>query len=100
MEAAKKRGLLWSGYSTPMSLLLKVISLVSCRKASVQASAIRHSIPASKTILTKASVAILRLFAMSSNWSNKFLNKELFCKVVMAVIGSDGLSSLSSPKFA
>ena len=91
MEAAKWRGLLWYEYPTSMSLLLKAISLVSCRKTlSIQASA----------ILTKASVSILRSFAVSSNWSNKFLNQELLCKVMMAVASSGSLSSSSSLKSA
>ena len=58
-------------------------------------SVVRHSTPAPEVMLSKAFVAILRLFAISSNWSNKFLNRELFCRVVMAVADSDGLSSFS-----
>ena len=84
-----------------MSSSLKVISLVSCRKAlSVRASAVRHSTPTPEAMLTKASVAILHLFAVSSKLSNKFLNQELFYRVVMVAAGSDVLSSLSSPEFA
>lgn len=82
-----------------MSSLLKVISLVFYRKAlSVQTFAVRHSTLALEAMITKNSVAILCLFSMSSNWSNKFLNQELFYKVIMALIGSDGLFSSSSPE--
>ena len=84
-----------------MSSSLKVISLVSCRKAlSVRAFTVRHSTLAPEAMLTKSSVAILHLFAVSSKLSNKFLNHELFYRVVMVAAGSDVLSSLSSPEFA
>ena len=47
-----------------MSSLLKVISLVSCRKAlSALISTARHSTLAPEAMLTKASVAILHLLA-------------------------------------
>lgn len=80
-----------------MSSSLIVISLVSCKKTLlVRASAVRHSTPTLEAILTKAFMAIFRSIAVSFNWSNKFLNCELFYKVVMVAASNDGLSSLSS----
>ena len=79
-----------------MSLLLIVISLVSYKKAlSALASIARHSTPASEAILTKASMAILCSFAMSSSWSNKFFNREFLCKVVMVAANDDCCYPLS-----
>ena len=48
-------------------------------------------------MLTNASIAIFISFAVSPSWSNKFLNLELYCKVVMATAGKVGFSSSSSP---
>ena len=88
-------------YPTSMSLSLKVILLVSCRKALLAlVSTTRHSTLAPKAMLIKASMTILRSFTVNSNWSNKFLNWELLYKVVMAVAGEASLYSLSSPEFA
>ena len=90
-----------------MSSSLKVILLVSCRKAlSALTSAAKYSILALETMLTtafeamlsRASMTILHSLAVSSSWSNRFLNLELLCKVVMATVGKVGLSSLSSPE--
>jgi len=38
-------------------------------------------------MITRASVAIFRSFAVSPSWLNKFLNLEFFCKVVIDVAG-------------
>ena len=56
----------------------------------------KHSTPAPEVMLTRASVAIFLSFAVSPNWSNKFLNLELRCKVVIAAVGRNGFSSSSS----
>ena len=81
-----------------MSSSLKVISLVSYRKAlSTLVSVARHSTPAPEAMLTRASVAILHSLAVSSSCLNKFLNLGLFCKVVMAMASRADLSSSSSP---
>ena len=81
-----------------MSSSLKVISLVSCRKAlSALISTARHSTLAPVAMLTKASMAILHSLAVSFNWLNKFLNLGFFCKVVMAAASRAGLSSSSFP---
>ena len=78
-----------------------MISHDSCRRdLSPVTSAVRHSIPTLKAMLTRASVAIVRSIAMSPNWSNKFLNLELFYKVVIATASKVGLSSLYSPRSA
>ena len=84
-----------------MSSLLIVISLVSCKKALLAlVFATRHSTPAPEPMPTRASMAILRLLTVSLSWSNKFLNLELFCKMVMAAAGKADLSSSSSPRSA
>lgn len=71
------RGILWFKYPTSMSSSLKIISLLSCRKALlVRASAVRHSFPTPKTMHIKASVAILHLFVVSSNCLTKFWTKS------------------------
>ena len=89
---------MWSGYPTFISSSLKMISLDSCKRAlSSVTSAVKHSIPTSKAMLTRTSVAILCFFAVSLNWSNKFLNLELFCKVVIVAAGRAGFSSSTSP---
>ena len=81
-----------------MSSSLNVISVDSCKRAlSSEISADKHSIPASEAMLTKASVAIFLSFVVSPNWSNKFLNLELYYKGVMATAGRAGFSSSSSP---
>ena len=91
---------------------LKVISFVSYKRAlSALISTDKHSTLAFEAMLTRASlapeamlirafVAILCSFAVSSNWSNKFLNLELSCNVVIATTGRAGLSSSSSPRSA
>ena len=63
-------------------------------------SVVKHSIPSLEAMLTKAFVAIFRSFTVSPNWSNKFLNLEPFCKVVIAAASRADLSSLSSPRSA
>ena len=74
-----------------------MISLVSCRKALLAlTSAAKHSLPAPEAMFTRTSVAILCSLAVSSSWSNRFLNLEHLCKVVMAAAGKVGLSSSSS----
>ena len=86
-----------SVYPTSISSSLKVISLYSCKRAlSSVTSAIKHSIPTPEAMLTRAPVAILHSFTMSPNLSNKFLNLELFYKVVIATASRAGLSSSSS----
>ena len=55
--------------------------------------------PPPKTMLTRASVTILRSFTVSFNWSNKFFNLELFYKVVITTTGRASLSSSSSLRF-
>ena len=80
-----------------MSLSLKVISWVLLRNARLdRVSAVRHSISVLEAMLTKASMAILRLLAMNSSWLTMFLNRELFYKVVMAQVGNEGFSFSSS----
>ena len=80
-----------------MSSSLNVISVDSCKRAlSSGISADTHSTPTLKAMLTRASMAIFLSFVVSPNWSNKFLNLELYCKVVMAAVGRAGSSSLSS----
>ena len=82
-----------------MSLSLKVISLVSSRKAPLdRVSTIRHPTPTLEASLPGAYVAILLSLAVNSSWSNRFLNQELLCKVMMAPIGNEGLSSSLLPK--
>ena len=84
--------------STSMSLSLNVISVDSYKRAlSSGIFADKHSTPASKGMLTRASVAIFLSFVVSPSWSNKFLNLELYCKVVMVAAGRAGFSSSSSP---
>ena len=63
-------------------------------------SAVIHSIPALEVMLIKASTAIFRSFSVRPNWSNKFLNLELFCKVVISAAGKAEFSSSSSPRSA
>ena len=95
------RGLIWSEYPISMSSSLKMILFVSYKKAlSTLASANKHSTPALEAMLTKAFVAILRSFNVNSNWSNRFLNMELFCKVVIAATSKADLSFSSSLEFA
>ena len=78
-----------------------MISFASYKRAlSFMAFAVKHFIPASEAIFTIASVTIIRSFIVSPNWSNKFLNLEIFCKVVIAVAGRAGLLTSSSPGFA
>ena len=99
MEAAKNKGLLWSWYPTSMSSSLNVIFVDSYKRAlSFGISTDKHSTPAPEAMLTRASVAILLSFIVSPNWSNKFLNLELCCKVVMAVAGRAEFSSSSSSR--
>ena len=81
-----------------MSSSLNVISVDSCKRAlSFGISADKHSIPAPEVMLTRASVTIFLSFVVSPSWSNKILNLELYCKVVMAAAGRAGFSSTSSP---
>ena len=90
---------MWSEYPSSISSSLKVISLVSRRKSlSALAFVARHSTLVLEAMLTKASVAILHSFTVSFSWSNKFFNRELFCKVVMVTAGRADLSSLSFPE--
>ena len=87
---------MWSGHPTSISSLLKVISLDSYKRAlSSVTSADKHSIPALEAMLTKAFVAIFHSFVINPTWSNKILNLELFCKVVIVAAGRAGFSSLS-----
>ena len=82
-----------------MSSSLNVISVDSCKRAlSFGISADKHSTPAPEAMLTRASVAIFLSFVVSPSWLNKFLNLELYCKVVMAAASRVGFSSLSSPR--
>ena len=82
-----------------MSSSLNVISVDSCKRAlSSGISADKHSIPASEAMLTRGFVAIFLSFVVRPSWSNKFLNLELYCKVVMAVVGKARFSSSSSPR--
>ena len=75
-----------------------MISLDSCKRAlSSLTSANKHYILALEEMLTRASVAIFLSFIASPNWSNKFLNLELCCKVVIAGVGRARFSSSSSP---
>ena len=60
-------------------------------------SAVKHSIPTPEAMLTRAFVAIFRSFVASPNWLKKFLNLELFCKVVIVAAGRAGFSSSTSP---
>ena len=62
--------------------------------------AVKHSIPAPKAMLTRASIAIVYSFAVSTNWLNKFLNLKLFYKVVITAVGKARLSSSSFPRSA
>ena len=101
MDAARYRALLWSKYPTSMFSSLNVISFTSCKRAlSSVAFDVKHSIPAPKAMLTKAFVAILHSFTVSPNWSNRFLNLELFYKVVITAASKASLSSSSSPRSA
>ena len=73
-----------------------MISVDSCKRAlSSRISVAKHSTPAPEAMLTNASVAIFLSFAVSLNWSNKFLNLDLYCKVVM--VAAAGLDSLLRP---
>ena len=82
-------------------LISKVILVNSCKRALSSGIFVdKHSIPALEAMLIKTSVAIFLSFAMSPNWSNKFLNLDLYCKVVMAATGRVGFSSSSSPRSA
>ena len=84
-----------------MSSSLNVISVDSCKIAlSFGISANKHSTPAPEAMLTRASVAIFLSFVVHPSCSNKFLNLELYCKVVMAATGRAGFSSSSSPRSA
>ena len=65
--------------------------------SSNSSSADKHSIPALEAMLTRASVAIFLFFTVSPIWSNKFLNLELYCKLVIAAVSRAGFSSTSSP---
>ena len=81
-----------------MSLSLNVIFVDSCKRAlSSGISANEHSTPVPEAMLTRASVAIFLSFVVSPNWSNKFLNLELYYKMVMAATGKAGFSSSFSP---
>ena len=81
-----------------MSSSLNVISVDSCKRAlSYGIFADKHSTPAPEAMLTRHSVAIFLSFVVSPSWSNKFLNLELYCKVVMAAASKAGFSSSSSP---
>ena len=60
-------------------------------------SAVKYFIPALEEMLTRASMAIFHSFAINPSWSNKFLNLELFYKVVIAAVGRVGFSYSSSP---
>ena len=78
-------------------LITKVISVDSCKRAlSSITFADKHSTLALEAILTKAFVAIFLSFVVSHNWSNKFLNLELCCKVVIAVASRVEFSFSSS----
>ena len=91
------KALRWYGYPTSISSLLKVISVDSYKRAlSFGISAVKHFTLALEAILTRASIAIFLSFAVSPSWSNKFLNLELRCKVVIATTSKAGFSSLSS----
>ena len=80
-----------------MSSSLNVIFVDSCKRAlSSGIYADTHSTPTLKAMLTRASMAIFLSFVVSPNWSNKFLNLELYCKVVIAATGKAGFSSSSS----
>ena len=84
-----------------MSSSLNVIFVDSCKRTlSSRISANKHSTLAPETMLTRASVAIFLSFVVSPSWSNKLLNLELYCKVVMAAAGRAGFSSSSSPRSA
>ena len=75
-----------------------MISVNSCKRAlSSGIFANKHSTPTVEAMLTRASMAIFLSFAMNPSWSNKFLNLELHCKVVIAAVGRAGYSSSSSP---
>ena len=79
-----------------MSSSLNVISVDSYKRAlSFGVSADKHSTPATKAMLTRASVAIFLSFVVRPSWSNTFLNLALYCKVVMATAGKAGFSSSS-----
>ena len=68
--------MIWVPYF--ISSLLNVIYVDSCRRAlSSGIFTNRHSTPAPEVMLTKASVAIFLSFAVSPNWSNRFLNLAL-----------------------
>ena len=76
-----------------------MISVDSYKRAlSSGISTIKHSTLAPEAMLTRASVAIFLSFAISPSWSNKFLNLEFRCKVVIAVAGKAGFSASSSPR--
>ena len=80
-----------------MSSSLNVIFVDSYKRAlSFGISTDKHSTLAPEAMLTRASIAILLSFVVSPNWSNKFLNLELYCKVVMVVVGRAEFSSSSS----
>ena len=97
MDAAKLRGLLWLEYPISISSLLKVISVDSYKRTlSSMTSTDKHSTPTLEAMLTKASMAIFLSFVVSPNWSNKSLNLELYCKVVIVAAGRAGFSSSSS----
>ena len=65
-----------------------MISVNSCKRAlSSGIFANKHSTPTVEAMLTRASMAIFLSFAMNPSWSNKFLNLELHCKVVIAAVG-------------
>ena len=75
-----------------------MISLGSCKRTLSSATSVdKHSILALEAMLTKAFMAIFRSFYVSPNWSNKFLNLELFCKVVIAAAGRARFSFSFSP---
>ena len=75
-----------------------MISVDSCKRVlSSGISTIKHYTPALEAILIRDFIAIFLSFAMSPNWSNKFLNLELHYKVVIAVASKAGFSSSSSP---
>ena len=59
---------MWSDYPPSMSSSLRVISLMSCRKAlSALVSTAKHSTPTLEVMLTQASVTILRSLVVSSS---------------------------------
>ena len=81
-----------------MSSSLNVIFVDSYKRAlSSRIFADEYSTPTPEAMLTRASVAYFLSIVVSLSWSNKILNLELYCEMVMAIAGRAGFSSSSSP---